>query len=202
MAFRRRFRGRSRAPRRQNQWEWASGSDNTDLLIGFSGSNTGGNSAFWLRPPAGVVDSRYTDGTFRWQGDVTLVNMRVWFNARAGILEQGDTSVFPYTMNMGIIKLHGLDDVAPNPDETPDPSNGGEDWIIQTHITSVFHNWGGIQGSFGGAGFFESKAKRKIDINEGLLMIVNLTTDQDSIEGTGVEDVGYNIYARWLVKLP
>lgn len=200
--MRRSRRSSPRAPRRKTQWEWSSGSDITDLIIGFDGSNDGGNSALWLRPPAGTVDTLYDPNTFRWPNDVTLMFMRFLFNARAGPIPALNNSAFPYQMNVGVIKWPGIDDVVPSPDDTPDPSDGGLDWIFNHHVESTFFTWAGLAGSFGGQFDGTSKARRKIDMGEGLLMVVNLTTAQDAVHGEDVDPITYQFYARWLVKLP
>lgn len=200
MAFRRRRSVRRSGPRRKTQWEWASVFDGGDLLIGEPGNAgvTGGVDSIWIRPPAGTVDTSFTD-TMRWPGDVTLLSFEGYSNGLIGPIPADGLTKAQATWWQGVIAWPGLDDVPPQVENTPDPSDGSWDWIWRGFSGGIFQTR-----TFDTPTFYEryhSKAKRKIDAGYGLLWCTCVVSLNDVIVGSPYTFQLVTNY-RWLMALP
>lgn len=192
---RRRLRGvRTRGPRRKVSWEFAFVTAN-DLLL-----NDGDKAAFWVRVPAGAVDTNTVHGIDEViVPDATLVRTRhfIEHNSNNG----GAQANQPWLSGSGIIAWDGLtDDPADLGDNLPHPIYDGElDWLYLNIGNSVVANIAASSNGGGDVDAYQSRAMRKLSNGTGLLWVFGYA-DPLGIVGNLSFDIA--MHTRMLVKLP
>jgi len=187
-----------RSQRRRFQWQ--GGFAYTEGFI-FPFPTIAGSSAFsayWVRPPAGVLDTISNDFVAL---DWTVVKQLN--RGTVSIIENlGSFQVWAQVF-MGVIAWDNVDDTDPAPLQTPLPSEPGWDWLWWwSEGVQEYHPGPNIvdsrTNSVNPDGFNITKAQRKLSASTGLLGVVEVKALVGGIDA----DWGYSHWHRYGYKLP
>jgi len=191
-----------RSVRRKSQWGFGGISDGT--LESTAGSSLVGN--FWIKPPAGYVDSVSAEIPTISAPDTTLV--RIDGNANFSMFSEGSTNAFAFYRDvyfgMGVIAWDGVSEDPLPFDEQPWPvSSAGLDWCWHwmTPITAMAEALTashGVSQQFSGP--LTSKAMRKLSAGTGLLACYEIRNDTGG--GSSPFAIVLGGIFRYLLKLP
>jgi len=189
----RRFRGnrRTSGSRRKNDWRYAQWTG--DSLLMFDQVRYG----FWLRVPAGELDTLAPDQPQIVQEDCTLVRTRAFisWNSNNGALQVNR----PWEFAFGIIAWDGTNETAPIASNCPNPAGDlDNDWLFRSVSTNMQENI--FEGTNSGSDVdaYQSRAMRKLSHGTGLLGVVGMT----EFTGAALLNVSWFVDVRFLLKLP
>jgi len=181
-------RGRS-GPRRKYAWGGGRIGGTTIMADGDVG-------AFWLRAPAGALDTTFSPPILV-EPDVTLIRTRalVAYASNNG----GSQLTQAHNMGFGLIAWDGLTDNPVDVGLLPHPSiDQSLDWIWRSVDNNVLDNIA-LSNNAGEVDQYQSQAQRKLSNGTGILFVYGFTAPTGNPASLTVTIAGD---FRYLVKLP
>jgi len=187
-----------RSTRRRFQWQ--GGFAYTEGFL-FQAPTVAGSSAFsayWVRPPAGVVDTVINDFV---PDDWTVVKQIN--RSTVSIIENLGSFSVNFQVFHGVLAWDNVDDSDPAALQTPIPSAPGYDWlwwwtkgILNYHTAPNLVQT--VSNDTASETFSVTKSQRKLSAGTGLLGVVEVKALSGGIDA----DWGYSHWHRYGYKLP
>lgn len=197
--MRRRFTRRT-GPRRKFQWLGSVGADPLAALTIPTIQSTSDFVAFWLRPPAGTVDSisgEIIEIDWTLMRQINTIGMSLVTDAGSPSNSVG--AIF----GAGVIAWDGISDTLPPPTETPLPIQSPQfDWLWwwTSSTSNISVTPGGTVYALNDSadGMMFTKSARKLSQGTGLLAVYEIFATISGMEGSWA----WSHTARYGYKLP